>query len=109
MVDILEPLFATRTLDEWRHAFSGARFPWAPFSNIPEVIEDPQVVANGYIAEIEHDGGNFRIPTGAVQFDEQPSSLRRGPEHAEHTEMVLLDLGLDWDQIVKLKDDGVVT
>ena len=43
MVDILEPLFASRTLAEWRDAFSGARFPWAPFARIPEVIEDPQV------------------------------------------------------------------
>ena len=108
MVDILEPLFASRTLDEWRATFLGARFPWAPYSTVPEVIEDPQVVANGYIAEIEHSGGNFRVPTGAVQFDEQPAVLTRGPEHGEHTEMVLLELGLDWDEIIKLKDNGVI-
>jgi crotonobetainyl-CoA:carnitine CoA-transferase CaiB-like acyl-CoA transferase len=65
-------------------------------------------VANGYIAEIEHPSGNFRVPTGAVQFDEQPAALRRGPEHGEHTELVLLDLGFDWDQIAKLKDNGVI-
>ena len=108
MVDILEPLFASRTLDEWRAAFLGARFPWAPYSTVPEVLEDPQVIANGYIAEVEHSGGNFRVPTGAVQFDEQPSVLMRGPEHGEHTEMLLLELGLDWDDIGKLKDNGVV-
>jgi crotonobetainyl-CoA:carnitine CoA-transferase CaiB-like acyl-CoA transferase len=108
MVDILEPLFASRTLEEWRVAFSGKRFPWAPYATAPEVIEDPQVIANGYLAEIEHPGGNFRVPTGAVQFDEQPAVLRRGPEHGEHTELVLLDLGYDWDQIGKLKDSGVI-
>ncbi len=108
MVDILEPLFRSRTLAEWRGAFSGARFPWAPYAQVTEVIEDPQVVANGYLAEIEHDGGNFRVPAGAVQFDEQPAALRRGPEHGEHTELLLLDLGFDWDDIVKLKDAGVI-
>jgi crotonobetainyl-CoA:carnitine CoA-transferase CaiB-like acyl-CoA transferase len=66
------------------------------------------VVANGYIADIEHSGGNFRLPTGAVQFDEQPPVLTRGPEHGEHTEMLLLELGLDWDEIIKLKDNGVI-
>ena len=109
MVDILEPLFRSRTLQEWRDAFLGARFPWAPYAQVPEVIEDPQVAANGYIAEVEHEAGNFRLPTGAVQFDEQPAVFRRGPEHAEHTEQVLLDLGYDWDDIGKLKENGVIT
>lgn len=108
LVDILEPLFASKTLAEWRQAFLGHRFPWAPYAEIPELIDDPQVVANGYIAEVEHEAGNFRLPTGAVQFDEQPASIRRGPEQGEHTETLLLELGFDWDQIIKLKDNGVI-
>jgi crotonobetainyl-CoA:carnitine CoA-transferase CaiB-like acyl-CoA transferase len=109
MVDILEPLFKSKTLAEWRDAFLGSRFPWAPYARIPELIEDPQVVANGYIADVEHEAGNFRLPTGAVQFDERPAALRRGPEHAEHTEQVLLDLGYGWEDIGRWKEDGVIT
>ena len=75
MVDILEPLFKSRTLAEWRDAFSGAHFPWAPYAEVTELIEDPQVLANGYLVEVEHDGGNFRLPGGAVQFDEQPPAI----------------------------------
>ena len=103
-----EPLFASRTLSEWRGAFVGRHFPWAPYAQVPEFIEDPQVAANGYIVEVEHEAGNFRLPTGAVRFDEQPATLRRGPEHGEHTEALLLELGFDWDQIIKLKDNGVI-
>ncbi|HLG66954.1 MAG TPA: CoA transferase [Acidimicrobiales bacterium] len=109
MVDILEPLFKSRTLAEWRDAFLGARFPWAPYAQVPEVIEDPQVAANGYVAEVEHEAGNFRVPTGAVQFDERPAALRRGPEHAEHTEEILLELGYGWEEIATFKEEGVVT
>lgn len=109
MVDVLEPLFKSKTLAEWREAFLGHRFPWAPYAQVPEVIEDPQVVANGYIAEVEHEAGNFRLPTGAVQFDERPATLCRGPEHAEHTEEVLLELGCDWEEIAGLKESGVIT
>jgi crotonobetainyl-CoA:carnitine CoA-transferase CaiB-like acyl-CoA transferase len=108
LVDILEPLLASRTLAEWREAFLGHRFPWAPFAQVPELLDDPQVVANGYIAEVEHDAGNFRLPAGAVQFDEQPATLSRGPEQGEHTETVLLELGLDWDDIGTLKETGVI-
>jgi crotonobetainyl-CoA:carnitine CoA-transferase CaiB-like acyl-CoA transferase len=43
-----------------------------------------------------------------VQFDEQPPDLRRAPEHSEHTETLLLELGYDWDAIAALKDAGVV-
>jgi crotonobetainyl-CoA:carnitine CoA-transferase CaiB-like acyl-CoA transferase len=109
LVDVLEPVIKGRTLAEWRGAFLGARFPWAPYARVPEVLEDPQVVANGYIAEVEHPAGNFRLPTGAVQFDERPPTIRRGPEQSEHTEEVLLELGYDWDQIAKLKGNGIIT
>jgi len=109
MVDILEPLFKTKTLAEWSSTFYGHRFPWAPFAQVPEVLEDPQVHANGYLAEVEHEAGNFRLPTGAVQFDERPAVLRRGPEHAEHTEEVLLELGYDWENIGAFKAGGVIT
>ena len=109
LVDILEPLFRTKSLAEWRETFLGARFPWAPYADVPELLEDPQVIANGYIAEIEHDAGSFRIPAGAVQFDEQPASIRRGPEQGEHTEEVLLSLGYGWDDIIKLKENGIIS
>jgi crotonobetainyl-CoA:carnitine CoA-transferase CaiB-like acyl-CoA transferase len=108
LADVLERLFASRTLEQWRAAFLGHRFPWAPYARVPEVIEDPQVIANGYIAEVEHEAGSFRLPTGPVQFDERPAAIRRGPEHGEHTESVLLELGLDWDAINALKDRGVI-
>ena len=109
LAEVLEPLFRSKTLAEWCDTFLGARFPWAPYAQVPEVLVDPQVVANGYLQEIEHPGGTFRVPAGPVQFDEQPARLTRGPEHAEHTELVLLELGYDWDDIAALKDAGVVT
>ncbi len=105
----LTDLFSQRTLAEWREAFAPERFPWAPFQRVDELIDDPQVVANGYVGEVAVDGGaSFRVPTGAVQFDEQPPELRRAPEHGQDTELMLVELGHDWDEIVKLKDEGVI-
>jgi crotonobetainyl-CoA:carnitine CoA-transferase CaiB-like acyl-CoA transferase len=108
-VAVLDEIFASRTFEQWRAAFLDEDFPWAPFQRVTEIIEDRQVAANGYIAEVEVDGGSsFRMPTGAVQFDERPATLRRGPELGQDTELILLDLGFDWEQIAHLKEEGVI-
>ena len=51
---------------------------------------------------------SYRLPTVPVQFDGQPPELRRAPEHGEHTEAVLTELGYDWDRIGQLADEGVI-
>jgi len=43
-----------------------------------------------------------------AQFDETPVQVERAPEHGEHTETVLLDAGLEWDEIATLKDKGAI-
>lgn len=108
-VDLLDELFAGRTYAEWCEALSEESFPWAPFQSVPELIDDRQVEANGYVGEVEvAEGRSFRMPTGAVQFDERPTTLRRGPEFGQDTESVLLDLGYQWDDIGRMKESGVI-
>lgn len=106
---ILDAAFAQRTLDEWRDAFADERFPWAPFQRVTEMADDRQVIANGYLGTVDAGDARFTLPTGAVQFDEQPTALRRAPEHGQHTDEVLQELGYDWDRIIELKLGEVVT
>jgi crotonobetainyl-CoA:carnitine CoA-transferase CaiB-like acyl-CoA transferase len=47
--------------------------------------------------------------TSPAQFDEQPAQPERAPEVGEHTESVLLELGMTWEEITALKDDGSIT
>jgi crotonobetainyl-CoA:carnitine CoA-transferase CaiB-like acyl-CoA transferase len=108
-ISLLDEIFATRTLAEWCEAFAAEDFPWAPVRHVEELLDDPQTIANGYLGDVRRDGAEpFRLPTGPVQFDGQPARLRPAPEHGEHTESNLLDLGLSWEQISALKDDGVI-
>lgn len=75
-----------------------------------QVGDDPQVRSNGYLAAVRaEDGSEYELVTNPVQFDEQPPELRRAPAFAEHTDDVVLGLGLDWDEIIALKVDGAVT
>jgi len=108
-VDALASTFAGRPLEEWRKRLELERIPWAPFQRVTELVDDPQVTANGYIGTVaREDGTSFRLPTGVVQFDEKPAALHPAPGLGEHTEEALLELGYTWDDIIELKTMGVL-
>jgi crotonobetainyl-CoA:carnitine CoA-transferase CaiB-like acyl-CoA transferase len=50
----------------------------------------------------------LRLVSAPVQFDGRPGALTPAPEHGAHTELILLEMGFDWDQIGAFKDAGVV-
>jgi crotonobetainyl-CoA:carnitine CoA-transferase CaiB-like acyl-CoA transferase len=105
----LDAEFAKRTLEEWKDLLRGFDAPWAPVQSVRELVDDPQVLANGYIGEVVADGVPlYRLPAVPVQLDERPAPLRRAPEHGENTEEILLELGLDWDAIAAMKESGVI-
>lgn len=105
----LEAVFSTRSLDEWRSKLSSLDAPWAPQQSVRELHSDPQVVANDYLTEVQgHDGASYKLVGNSCQFDETTPTLTPAPECAAHTEEVLLELGLGWDEITQLRTDGVL-
>ncbi|MGX6508547.1 CaiB/BaiF CoA transferase family protein [Rhodococcus sp. SJ-2] len=108
-VEELDGIFAKYTLDEWKQILAELDAPWAPVQSVHDVIDDPQVAANGYVGEVRLDDGHtYRLPAVPVQLDQEPPILRRAPEHGEHTEAVLLELGYDWERIGSLAEKGVI-
>jgi crotonobetainyl-CoA:carnitine CoA-transferase CaiB-like acyl-CoA transferase len=105
----LQSIFAGRSLSEWRDLLATAEGVWAPMQSAREIPEDPQVLANGYLAEIEPaEGAPFRLVESPVQFQEAPAPLRPAPEMGQHTEEVLLELGLAWEEIAAHKASGAI-
>ncbi|HLN18384.1 MAG TPA: CoA transferase [Acidimicrobiales bacterium] len=108
-VTTLDEIFATRTVEEWREALAEAAGVWAVVQTAAELLEDPMALANGYLQEVEAKSGTtYRIVASPLQFDETPPDLTRGPDHGEHTDEVLLEMGLDMDAIMDLKIKGAV-
>jgi crotonobetainyl-CoA:carnitine CoA-transferase CaiB-like acyl-CoA transferase len=107
-IALLDEIFLTRTLDEWTAVLDGVAV-WGPVRTAREVHDDPQALANGYLPEVDAgDGTAFRLVASPVQYDETPVAPIRSPEHGEHTEQILLDLGYDWPAIIALKDTNTI-
>jgi len=108
-VGILDEIFASRTFEEWKSTLLEVDGVWAPVQTAGELLTDPQVLANGYLRDVEGPSGStFRMVASPLQFDEVPPELVRAPEHGEHTDEVLQELGLDMDTILELKVAGAV-
>ncbi|HSO97102.1 MAG TPA: CoA transferase [Acidimicrobiia bacterium] len=108
-IEVLRGVFRTRTYDEWRERLQTLEGVWAPLQTTLEVHDDPQAVANGYLEPITTStGAEFRLPANPVQFDETPPEVGGAPEHGEHTDEVLLELGLTYDEILEHKVTGAV-
>ena len=109
LIALLDEAFAKRTLAEWRTTLAALSGAWGIVQTPGELCEDPAVTANGYVAHTETmNGVAFAIPTNPVQFNEHSVIPSGAPEHGQHTEEVLMDAGIDWDTIEKLKESGAI-
>jgi crotonobetainyl-CoA:carnitine CoA-transferase CaiB-like acyl-CoA transferase len=98
-------VIASRTLAEWAERFATLAGPWAPVQDTLQAGRDAQVRANEYILPT----GELELVSSPVQFDVTAPRLSPAPAFAAQTEEILMELGLDWDRIIALKEAGAVT
>jgi crotonobetainyl-CoA:carnitine CoA-transferase CaiB-like acyl-CoA transferase len=109
LIALLRDLFRAANLDEWRERLRTLKGVWSPVQTPLEVHDDQQAIANGYLHTLEGPyGATLPVPTNPVQFDKAPAAVGRAPGHGEHTDEVLLELGLSYDEILAHKAEGAV-
>ncbi|MFP6656474.1 MAG: CoA transferase [Myxococcota bacterium] len=110
LIKELDRIFATRPRDEWGQIFDAEiDLWWAPVQSIEEVIADPQVTAAGGFVEVPDGLGTTLLPATPVDFDGTPWAPRSmAPEHGEHTDEILAEIGRSGRQITALREKGAV-
>ena len=110
LIERLDAVFACNTIDHWTAVLSGIDLACGRVRTYEEVVNDPQVLANEYITELEHpEMGSVRIVNTPISFSETPAQPRGlAPELGQHTEEILLELGYDWPDIIALREADAV-
>ena len=87
--------------------FSGV---WAPVLKPSELADHPQTGPNDFMPTLTTAGGvDFRLVASPMRFDDQPTVPQgAAPELGQHTEEILLETGLDWDEIGRLREVGAL-
>ncbi|EFC85521.1 CaiB/BaiF CoA-transferase family protein [Parafrankia sp. EUN1f] len=101
---------AAKPYAHWIDHLQTMEGPWAPVQGPLDILDDPQMHANGYLSTFpDSEGKERRLVANPVQFDNQPPDTRRAPQFAEHTDDLLRELGHTDEQIIQMKIDGAVT
>ncbi|WP_419911955.1 CaiB/BaiF CoA transferase family protein [Candidatus Poriferisodalis sp.] len=106
----MDAVMATRTRAEWGEIFDANNVWWAPVQSTLDMRSDPQAHAAGcWVTVPTPDGGATEMVATPVDFSES-AWLPGGPppELGQHTELILLEHGYDWDDIEQLKQAGVI-
>jgi crotonobetainyl-CoA:carnitine CoA-transferase CaiB-like acyl-CoA transferase len=110
LVAEIETVMAARTWAEWEIAFRKHDLIASGNQTIAEILEDEQALENNFFSDIEHPvAGIARLLNSPVQFSATPAQVRwAAPQLGAHTEEVLLEQGYRWEDLEKLKEEGVI-
>src|SRR5205814_10412461 len=105
LLRMLDELFATGLRDDWVARLRGADIVSAPINTLLEASNDPDVIANGYVAEIDYPkyGKRLKVHGTPWQFSETPAKPGIAPELGEHNDGVLGDLGYSQAEVADLR------
>lgn len=104
-----EAVLAARPLAHWEKELRAHGCIFSKFSTYAEVVEDPQVAANGFL--LHHPSEPRGVMAAApVQFDRELPQLRSvAPARpGEHTDEFLGELGMSAAELAQLRAEGVI-
>lgn len=98
------------TTQHWLELFRKHDIWSGPVKSYADVVNDPQVQANGSLVTYVHPTeGTVTTPGFPMCFEKTPATVRVGaPVAGQHTEDILSELGLGTKEIAALREGGVV-
>jgi crotonobetainyl-CoA:carnitine CoA-transferase CaiB-like acyl-CoA transferase len=112
LIALFDKAFIKKTAAEWDSLFrSGLDIISAPVRSMNDLATDPQVIANDYILDYNHQVlGPIKVIGLPIALSKTPGEvIAEAPEFGQHTEEVLIELGgYTWDEITDLRDKHAI-
>ena len=110
LLRMLDELFATGPREDWVERLRGADIVSAPINTLLEAADDPDVLANGYVTEIDYPkyGKRLKVHGSPWNFSETPAHVGIAPELGADNDTVLAELGYSPTQIEDLRERKVI-
>ena len=106
LVSELDQLFRSRPLDYWKNLLDQARLPYGVVQIPEEIVNDPQLLANGILVPMA--GGKYTVDSPFTVKESPKVAPRRAPELGEHNIEILQELGFDEERIRLLQTSEVI-
>ncbi len=99
-----------RTTEEWLSVLQEADIHVGKVNTYADILVDPQAIANGYVVSVSPGNGKkYDIVGSPFQFSETPPEIRDlPPELGEHTEQILAEIGIEPEEIARLRTAAVL-
>ena len=110
LLALLDDLFATGTREDWVAKLRGADIVSAPINTLLEASNDPDVIANGYVTEVDYPkyGKRLKVHGTPWQFSETPAKPGIAPELGAHNDAVLGELGYSQAEVADLRARRII-
>jgi crotonobetainyl-CoA:carnitine CoA-transferase CaiB-like acyl-CoA transferase len=110
LLRLLDELFATGSRNDWVAKLRGADIVSAPINTLLEAASDPDVLANGYVTEVDYPAHDktLKVHGSPWHFSETPVQVGVAPALGEHNNEVLAELGYSAAQISSFRARGVI-
>ena len=106
----IERRLAGRTAAEWVARLTEFGVPAGPVLDVEQCFANEQVRTLPVIAEVDHPllGHERLLGPGVNMQRTQPGICSAAPEHGQHTDEILAELGYSAEDIARFRRDGVV-
>jgi crotonobetainyl-CoA:carnitine CoA-transferase CaiB-like acyl-CoA transferase len=110
LLRMLDELFATGPREDWVERLRGADIVAAPINTLLEASNDPDVLANGYVTEVEYPeyGKTLKVHGSPWHFSETPARAGIAPKLGAHNDDILAGLGYTLAQIDDLRERKII-
>jgi crotonobetainyl-CoA:carnitine CoA-transferase CaiB-like acyl-CoA transferase len=110
LLQMLDELLATGPRDDWVERLRGADIVAAPINTLLEASNDPDVLANGYVTEIDYPehGKRLKVHGSPWHFSETPAEIGVAPKLGADNDDILAGLGYTPAQIESFRDKKII-